>query len=209
VAPAHLTTGLTVVATLGLLVAERNDWQRGIWVCKPLASAGFVATALVLGALEDRYGQALLVALALSLVADVLLISRSIAGLRAGLVASLLGHLGFLFAFAARPLDGPVVGVVAVAGTIAAGFVGYGLLRHVPETVRVPVVGYMVLIVAMLAMAAGTRVALVGLGAIGFCLAVLSVARDRFIEQRFKNRLWGLPLYYAAQLLMAWSAELP
>jgi hypothetical protein len=29
------------------------------------------------------------------------------------------------------------------------------------------------------------------------------VARDRFVRHEFLNRAWGLPLYYAAQLLIA------
>ena len=40
-------------------------------------------------------------------------------------------------------------------------------------------------------------------GALAFYLSDLSVARDRFIREAFVNRLWGLPLYYGAQLLLA------
>jgi len=29
----------------------------------------------------------------------------------------------------------------------------------------------------------------------------LSVARDRFVSRSFSNRAWGLPLYYAAQIV--------
>jgi hypothetical protein len=29
------------------------------------------------------------------------------------------------------------------------------------------------------------------------------VARDRFVRHQFLNRAWGLPLYYAAQVLLA------
>jgi len=33
------------------------------------------------------------------------------------------------------------------------------------------------------------------------------VVRDRFVSTGFVNRLWGLPLYYAAQLIIAWSIK--
>jgi hypothetical protein len=31
------------------------------------------------------------------------------------------------------------------------------------------------------------------------------VARDRFVEQAFVNGAWGLPLYFAAQIVLALS----
>jgi hypothetical protein len=42
-------------------------------------------------------------------------------------------------------------------------------------------------------------------GAIAFYLSDLSVARDRFVAPGFVNRLWGIPLYYFAQLLFAYA----
>ena len=45
------------------------------------------------------------------------------------------------------------------------------------------------------------------MGAIGFYLSDLSVARDRFVVSAFVNRLWGLPLYYAAQVALGWSVH--
>lgn len=43
------------------------------------------------------------------------------------------------------------------------------------------------------------------LGAILFALSDISVARDRFVAHGLVNRLWGLPIYFIAQLLLAWS----
>jgi len=42
-------------------------------------------------------------------------------------------------------------------------------------------------------------------GAALFFVSDLAVARDRFVAPGFANRLWGLPAYYAGQLLIAWS----
>jgi uncharacterized membrane protein YhhN len=47
-------------------------------------------------------------------------------------------------------------------------------------------------------------VASFGLGHALYAVAfALSVARDRFVVPGFVNRAWGLPLYYAAQLVLA------
>ena len=79
---------------------------------------------------------------------------------------------------------------------------------------RIPVVGYMLAIVAMMigaiavarASALPTRTCLVT-GAALFFASDLAVARDKFVEQSFTNRAWGLPAYYAGQLLIAWSVS--
>jgi uncharacterized membrane protein YhhN len=70
---------------------------------------------------------------------------------------------------------------------------------------------YIAVISVMVVAAAGTY-ALAGngwipLGAVGFYLSDLSVARDRFVKEEFLNRIWGLPLYYAAQVALAWSIQ--
>ena len=70
---------------------------------------------------------------------------------------------------------------------------------------KLPVASYIVVITVMLALAVGTRRPFVALGALAFYVSDISVARDRFVWSSFVNRLWGLPLYYAAQLLIAWS----
>jgi uncharacterized membrane protein YhhN len=76
---------------------------------------------------------------------------------------------------------------------------------------RVPVHAYIAVITVMLALAVGTAAAgsptLILVGALAFYLSDLSVANDRFVRPGFLNRLWGLPLYYAAQLCLAASVR--
>jgi uncharacterized membrane protein YhhN len=196
---------ITIAGTLGLLLAERQQWQTGKWLAKPIASAGFVVAALEHGAGGSRYGQTILVALALSFVGDVLLIPKSTAIFRAGILAFLAGHLGFCAAFWLRGVD-PTVALAALAGAalVAVG-VGRWLLGHVTGGMRGPVVAYIAVISTMVALAAGTRHPVVIAGALAFYLSDLSVARDRFVHRSFTNRLWGLPLYYGAQLTLAWT----
>jgi len=203
----QLATGFTALCTLALLGAEWRRSQPGKWLSKPLASLGFVLTAWLLGAPEGRYGQAVLVALTLSLVGDVLLIPKSKAIFRVGVLAFLCGHLAFLVAFFQRPVNLRVAAaVLGVAGGLAF-IVGRWLLQRVEGGMRGPVIAYIAVISTMLAAAAGTRVPLIAVGALCFYLSDLSVARDRFVAAGFVNRAWGLPLYYGAQLLLAWSVR--
>jgi len=42
-------------------------------------------------------------------------------------------------------------------------------------------------------------------GAVAFYASDLAVARHRFVTETFSNKLWGTPLYFGAQLLLAAS----
>jgi uncharacterized membrane protein YhhN len=61
----------------------------------------------------------------------------------------------------------------------------------------------------MCALAVGVSVAsgqwLIAVGALLFAASDLSVARQAFIAPAWLNLAWGLPAYYAAQMLLAWS----
>lgn len=199
---------LTIAATAALLAAERAGWQPGVWIAKPLAAAGFVGAAWANGALETPYGIWIFVGLVLSAVGDVLLIPKqSQRAFLAGLGSFLLGHVAYTFAFAVRGLD-PVTVAVAMVAVLALGLtVLRRLLVHVPEKMRRPVLAYIVVISAMLVCAAGTvgraGMPAIFVGAFAFYLSDLAVARQRFVQKSFANKAWGLPLYFAAQLLLA------
>jgi uncharacterized membrane protein YhhN len=204
---------LTVTALAGLLVAEARGEGRWISVWKPLASCGFLGLAIAAGALESAYGRVLLVALVLSWVGDVLLISREPGGFLAGLASFLLAHLAYAGAFLVR---GPSWGWAAAAlvGLVAPYFlVDRWLSPHVKPSLRGLVRIYGAAISVMMALACGVLAAghapVIFTGALAFYLSDLAVARDRFVREGFVNRLWGLPLYYASQLLLAWSVALP
>ena len=72
-----------------------------------------------------------------------------------------------------------------------------------PDRLQRAVDAYIVVISGMVVLAAGTALFRPGyeivVAAVSFYLSDLSVARDRFLNAGFGNRLWGLPLYYAAQ----------
>lgn len=202
-------TLLTLAALAGLLVAEARGLRLLAFVCKPLASAGFVGAALAAGASETSYGRMVLAALVLSWIGDVLLLSQRSGPFLGGLGAFLLGHVAFGAAFVLRGVD-PAWSLAALAVLVLPALVvDRWLLPHVPASLKVPVRAYVVVITLMLALAVGTRgegaTWLIPAGALAFYLSDLSVARDRFLRETLVNQLWGLPMYYAAQLLLAAS----
>ena len=198
----------TVALLAGTLVGEARDDRRIKWVCKPLASAGFLAAAWLNGAAGSAYGQVVLAALVLSFWGDVLLIPRNRKAFLAGLVAFLLGHVALGAAFLVAGVAWPWV-ALGVPLAVAAALFHRWLAPKVPAKLQRPVIAYMVVITVMVALAAGAYGAgaawLVPAGAVLFWLSDVSVALDRFAGAGFGNRLWGLPAYYAAQLLFAAS----
>jgi uncharacterized membrane protein YhhN len=84
--------------------------------------------------------------------------------------------------------------------------------RSVPAGMVVPVRAYMAVIGVMAALACAVAAAggpwQAAVGALAFTASDVSVARDRFVRHEFRNRAWGLPLYYGAQLLIATTPAL-
>lgn len=196
---------LCLACVAALLVIDRRGPAAAEWVVKPLASTCFVAAAIAAGALDSRFGTILTIGLALAWWGDVLLIPRST--FLAGLVAFLLGHVAYAVAFAARGVDATAT-VVACGGAGALAIpVGRWLLPSVEPAMKLPVLAYMTVISAMVALAIGTVAAhgneWIAVGAIAFYASDLAVARQRFVAPGWINRLWGLPLYYGAQLVLA------
>ena len=198
---------LTTVSLAALLLAEWRGVKGVEVVAKPLASLGFLFAAYSQGALGSGYGRAIFAGLCLSMVGDVLLMSQAQAMFLGGLGAFLLGHVAYATAFVVRGVGLSVSLAAAALLAIPASLVGRWLWPHTPAEMRGPVLGYIVVISAMVALSLGTVSKLgrytVLLGAVMFYASDLSVARDRFVKRGFLNRVWGLPLYYAAQLVLA------
>jgi len=198
------------VAVAGLLVSEARGSQRGLWLTKPVASLAFLWAALAAGALDSVYGRWIFVGLMLCLVGDVLLIPKHRpAVFRAGVLAFLLGHVAFGAAFLTQPLAtwGLIAGGLLLAAALAATW--RWLAGSLPADMVASVRAYLVVIGAMATLACGVTAAggpiAVATGALAFAASDASVARDRFVRHEFANRAWGLPLYYAAQVLLALS----
>lgn len=195
----------------GCLLAESRQQTRALWLAKPLASAAFLWAALAWGALGSGFGRWLLAGLALCALGDVLLIPRvSRTALRAGMLAFGLGHGCFAAGFASRGFD-PRTGLLGAAAAAALVASAWRWLRpHLAADDRRAVPLYLAVIGGMLTSASGAA----GRGAAGaavagawlFAASDLAVAQDRFVARSFGSTLWGLPAYYAAQLLIAAGA---
>jgi len=199
---------LCAVAVTGLLVSERRGSLSGLWLTKPVASAAFIWLGLASGALGSTYGRFVLAGLVLCMLGDVLLIPRGRPDtFRAGLFAFLLGHVAYSAAFVTRPLSpaGLIAGGALLA--VALGVVLRWLGRSVPADMVAPVRAYMAVIGVMSTLACAVAAAggpwQAAIGALAFTASDISVARDRFVRHEFRNRAWGLPLYYGAQIVIA------
>jgi uncharacterized membrane protein YhhN len=196
----------------GLLIAEHRRTGVARAVCKLGASSAFVAFAVSLGAAATTYGRLVMVALLLSWVGDALLLSSAQRVFMGGLAAFLLAHVAYTVAFWTTGAPALVV-LAALAGFGAAGVVTLRWLwPNLSAGDRPPVVAYVLVIVVMCASATGSSRALGSLvpvvGAACFMASDVAVARDQFVARSVANRLWGLPLYYFAQLLLALTVTL-
>ncbi|MBN2361049.1 MAG: lysoplasmalogenase [Deltaproteobacteria bacterium] len=197
----------TALATVATLYCRYRELRVGIYATKMLASTGFVATALASGAAATRPGQMMLVAFACCWLGDLLLIPRPRRYFWLGVGVFLLGHVAFAVSFVDRGIDtrwllaSLLVLIPALNGAVV------WLNPHLAGRTRAATLAYLVAISAMAAMAIGATGASgrwqLGAGALLFAASDVLVARQRFVEPSFGNRLIGLPLYYAGQLLLA------
>jgi uncharacterized membrane protein YhhN len=155
-----------------------------------------------------------LAGLAFSLAGDVLLMlsPKLFVG---GLLAFLVAHLCFLRAFTidtrlfARPL---ALVVLAAVGAAILSFLWSGLA----PPLRVPVIAYVVVLVAMAAQAVsrwqvhpGPRTRAAAVGGVLFVVSDALLAIDRFRAPIVAAPLWVLGTYWAAQWGIAQSAREP
>lgn len=171
------------------------------FVAKPLASAGFVLIALSEGATDSGYGRIILAGLVLGALGDVALMFDR--WFLAGLALFAAGHVAYVFAFLA---NGSFTFLSVGAGVVLGLASAFWLLPRVDTAMRVPVAVYIVVISVMVAVGiGGAQPTSVRIGAPLFALSDLLVARERFIVSDARNRMWGLPMYYTAQVLIALS----
>lgn len=210
--PTEFFLALCAVSVAALLWAERRESESLKRIFKPLASLAFILAGHAAGVLETSFGTAIFAGLVLCAIGDVFLLSTKPAAFLAGMGAFAAGHAAYMAAFLVAGVGwGPAVIAAAVAGLgLSAGLL-LKLWPHLGDF-RAPVIGYSAIITVMLAMSAAHWAAAPSpesvnlfLAAAAFAVSDVSVALDRFLRPSFTNRLWGLPLYYAAQCLFAIS----
>ncbi len=201
---------------IGLLWAEStaNNWL-SLGFKTPL-SILFVITALLQPKVLPKYFKLVLAGLILGLVGDVCLALPGLTAFRAGLAAFLAGHVLYILAFATLTRRTDWINLVNILIIAISGCVYWWLFPHLGKML-VPVTFYIVVISVMVAGAwaafLNPRVRELGawfilVGAVFFYASDIFVAHQRFVIEQFYNRLIGLPLYYIAQFLLAFSVGL-
>ena len=217
-----VATGVCAAATVVLLVAERGISQGRPRenlrrAAKLVAAAAFVAVTAAGDSGEWTYGRWIMVALVLGALGDLALLARKRRGFVGGMTLFALDHACIMRAAAlvVAPAAWPWLwGLIpaALAGLVVAVlWANLGLMR-------IPVALYAALITVTVVAAAAPflsgappwfgepRATLLAGGALAFFLSDMAVARHRFAHESFWNKAFGLPLYFAGQLLIAWSA---
>ena len=196
-----------------LLWAEStgNNWL-ALGFKTPL-SILFVITVLVQPKFFSKYFKFVLTGLILGLVGDVGLALPGLAAFRVGLVAFLAGHILYIMAFAILTRRADWINPVNILIIAVSGCVYLWLLPHLGKML-VPVTFYIVVISVMVAGAwaafrnpgvPGLGAWFILVGAVFFYVSDIFIAHQRFVIEQFYNRLIGLPLYYTAQFLLAFS----
>jgi uncharacterized membrane protein YhhN len=202
-------TVLCLLSAAAYVAAEWNSRRDISWLAKTAASTSFVILAIVGGAAETHYGRLVLAALCLSWVGDMLLLSLKVEYLLGGITAFLVAHIAFGTAFATRDLGVEWFFVALVILSTGAFLLLRWLVNYLDRFNRIAVTLYLIAITLMTSLAiaasAGSSDPIIAVGAVLFAVSDISVARDRFVKRSIVNKVWGIPLYYIAQLLFALS----
>ena len=198
---------LTGVATFGYMLGDRADHQPVKATCKVIAASSFIGVALANNALSTVYGTIILAALAFSWCGDVALLWRKERVFLVGLFAFLLGHLAFAAAFVARGVQWSWTGAASVLMLIMLATAGRWFASKAPEKLRRPVIAYVTVIAAMVALAVGVWPSegggLIVAAALSFMVSDVFVGLDRFVKPGWQTRWGGTPLYFGAQVAFA------
>lgn len=204
-----------VSATLAVLAAPWALNQPALaWVFKPLATALVIAFAWGRGEPGSAQRGAILTGLVFSWLGDVALLWPR-QGFVPGLVAFLVAHLAYLWAFTRQARFGAWWPAFAAYALVAGGILAL-LWPSVPAPLRGPVLAYVACLASMAAQAAvrwrvlraSTEAPWAWSAALGGALFVFSdamLATDRFAQPLPAASLLILPAYWAAQWLIARS----
>ena len=204
---------LYALFVLALTVAEYRGDRRAQYLLKPACALGFILIALMSGALESLYGQIILAGLMFCAVGDVALLSRTSMKLfLSGMVAFALGHILYSYSFitfglAALTNDTSQIQYLAVGAllSILFYFSPLSVVKQAPNTMKLPVIIYTLIILVMCMLAILTLEPIIIAAALLFAGSDVFVGRDRFLAQKAWHAFAITPLYFGAQALFALS----
>lgn len=200
---AALVTAALFAADWWAVWHRRADVER---LAKPAAMVGLLSVALLAGAADSTTGRWLLLALALGLVGDVLLLEDTPQRFVGGLAAFLVGHLAYVASFVTAGLDRPAWGWLGLLVLLVALLVGRrilpGAVAEGGAVLGVAVGAYMAVIGAMAVTGWATGLALVGLGASLFVVSDTVLAMGKFVQERLWTSVVVIVSYHLAQVLI-------
>ena len=201
--------GAALIALCGMAVLQLTGYaDRGTWI-KMTVSTGFIMSAFLAGGHTTRYGNAILVALFFSWWGDLFLDLKGT--FLFGLVAFLLGHVFFAVAFLVHGVNWKwVLRVAPLLAVLVGGVLVW--LGDSPGDLKIPVYAYIAVITTMVALSFGAKGQGASwwlvVGAVMFYVSDICVAREKFVAKDDLNRLIGLPLYFGAQYVFAYTCRL-
>jgi uncharacterized membrane protein YhhN len=201
--------GLAAIGCLALIVSNLADANTMAIASKLLASTAFLATAVVAGAFNSRYGKLLFVGLVLSWLGDTFLLGTTDRMFLFGLASFLLAHVAYVIAFATRGINIKWALATIIPITLVSLAAMIWLSPWISAEMLIPVRVYSFVISLMVIAAFGARgngaTTLIPLGALLFYCSDLSVAVNQFMQPAFPHYVWGLPFYYTGQIMLALS----
>jgi uncharacterized membrane protein YhhN len=133
-----------------------------------------------------------------------------------GLAAFLVGHVFYIFSFLSLTAIFHWISIGVLIIFVVSAFIFLWLRPHL-KSLLIPVLLY-ILVITVMASGAWTVFwkssfqisgrALILVGSLCFYVSDVFVARHKFIKEEYRNRLLGLPLYYAGQFMLAFSVGL-
>jgi uncharacterized membrane protein YhhN len=201
--------GLAAIGCLALVVSNLADASTMAIPSKLLASTAFLATAVVAGAFNSRYGKLVFVGLVLSWLGDTFLLGTTDRMFLFGLASFLLAHLAYVIAFATRGINIKWALATFIPITLVSLAAMIWLSPWISAEMLIPVRVYSFVISLMVIAAFGAKgngaTTLIPLGALLFYCSDLSVAVNQFMQPAFPHYVWGLPFYYTGQIMLALS----
>jgi uncharacterized membrane protein YhhN len=201
-----LLAATAVVALLDWIAVARG-WTRVEYAAKPLTMVGLIGVALAIDPKYSDMRAAFVIALACSLVGDVILMLPSDRFV-AGLAAFLGAHLAYTAGFVLGPGSVGEFALGALITAVVSVPLGVRLLRVVRRSVPAvvtPVMAYLVVISVMVAAATGWGNACAVAGAWLFFLSDALIAETRFVRAIPDGGLAIIVTYHLGQALLVVS----
>lgn len=181
---------------------------------KILASSAMVAIVATGSPGLDTYTIFITAGLVASWFGDLALSFRGQRAFLGGLISFAVAHALYTAGFFARSqMDLLSIAVSGVAMAMTAAAILRWISPHVPHRLQTPVALYVGIISVMVVASFGTSGTLadprIPTAAVLFAISDVLVARQHFVAPELANRLFGLPIYYAAQVLFAITVVFP